>query len=129
MEARIAAKLVGSVLGMFVFWRISRRKYTIRGIQFSGAVGHSKCGRRRVPLNRTPNGSSSIVNRPTFFAFARGAAVMGEAGRGYTAASSGTDGKLGDLWQRVPERDGDICTAVSQSATRGRNDARALKAV
>lgn len=29
------------------------RKYTIRGIQFCGAVGYSECGRRRVPFGRT----------------------------------------------------------------------------
>ncbi|EGG4846168.1 phage tail tape measure protein [Salmonella enterica] len=40
--------------------------------------------------------SGSIVNRPTFFAFARGAAVMGEAGpEAILPLRRGTDGKLG----------------------------------
>ncbi|MEX8623382.1 phage tail tape measure protein [Salmonella enterica] len=40
--------------------------------------------------------SGSIVNRPTFFQFARGAAVMGEAGpEAILPLRRGTDGKLG----------------------------------
>ncbi|WP_410968618.1 hypothetical protein, partial [Salmonella sp. SAL4443] len=40
--------------------------------------------------------SGSIVYRPTFFAFARGAAVMGEAGpEDILPLRRGTDGKLG----------------------------------
>lgn len=66
--------------------------------------------------------SGSIVNRPTFFAFARGAAVMGEAGpEAILPLRRGTDGKLG-LWQQVPE--GWRClhrSIILQSATRGRN--------
>ncbi|EDS0772334.1 phage tail tape measure protein, partial [Salmonella enterica] len=81
MEARIAAsKLLGSVLGMFGAG--------------AGAGGGTPSGAyNAAALSVIPNAdggvyrsaglsqySGSIVNRPTFFAFARGAAVMGEAG-------------------------------------------------
>ncbi|EAA1916515.1 phage tail tape measure protein [Salmonella enterica subsp. enterica serovar Haifa] len=97
MEARIAAsKLLGSVLGMFGFGA------SAGGSTPSGAYSPAA-------LSVIPNAdggvyrsaglsqySGSIVNRPTFFAFARGAAVMGEAGpEAILPLRRGTDGKLG----------------------------------
>ncbi|EMG8412474.1 phage tail tape measure protein [Salmonella enterica] len=97
MEARIAAsKLLGSVLGMFGFGA------SAGGSTPSGAYS-------LAALSVIPNAdggvyrsaglsqySGSIVNRPTFFAFARGAAVMGEAGpEAILPLRRGTDGKLG----------------------------------
>lgn len=97
MEARIAAsKLLGSVLGMFGFGA------SAGGSTPSGAYSSAA-------LSVIPNAdggvyhsaglsqySGSIVNRPTFFAFARGAAVMGEAGpEAILPLRRGTDGKLG----------------------------------
>lgn len=97
MEARIAAsKLLGSVLGMFGFGA------SAGGSTPSGAYGSAA-------LSVIPNAdggvyrsaglsqySGSIVNRPTFFAFARGAAVMGEAGpEAILPLRRGANGKLG----------------------------------
>ncbi|HAU2960535.1 TPA: phage tail tape measure protein [Salmonella enterica subsp. diarizonae] len=97
MEARIAAsKLLGSVPGMFSFGAPAG------GSTPSGAYGSAA-------LSVIPNAdggvyrsaglskySGSIVNRPTFFAFARGAAVMGEAGpEAILPLRRGADGKLG----------------------------------
>ncbi|EOY8363803.1 phage tail tape measure protein, partial [Salmonella enterica subsp. salamae] len=97
MEARIAAsKLLGSVLGMFGFGA------SAGGSTPSGAYNSAA-------LSAIPNAdggvyrsaglsqySGSIVDRPTFFQFARGAAVMGEAGpEAILPLRRGTDGKLG----------------------------------
>ncbi|EBC6126179.1 phage tail tape measure protein, partial [Salmonella enterica] len=81
MEARIAAsKLLGSVLGMFGFGA-SAGGSTPSGAYSSAALSvipNADGGvYRSAGLSQY---SGSIVNRPTFFAFARGAAVMGEAG-------------------------------------------------
>ncbi|HGJ4364867.1 TPA: phage tail tape measure protein [Salmonella enterica subsp. enterica serovar Thompson] len=97
MEARIAAsKLLVSMMGMFGFG--------------SGAGGSTPSGAyTSAAMSVIPNAdggvyrsaglsqySGSIVNRPTFFAFARGAAVMGEAGpEAILPLRRGTDGKLG----------------------------------
>ncbi|EIW3687231.1 phage tail tape measure protein [Salmonella enterica] len=97
MEARIAAsKLLGSVLGMFGAG--------------AGAGGGTPSGAyNAAALSVIPNAdggvyrsaglsqySGSIVNRPTFFAFARGAAVMGEAGpEAILPLRRGANGKLG----------------------------------
>lgn len=97
MEARIAAsKLLGSVLGM------SGAGASAGGSTPSGAYSSAA-------LSVIPNAdggvyrsaglsqySGSIVNRPTFFAFARGAAVMGEAGpEAILPLRRGANGKLG----------------------------------
>ncbi|CSF06653.1 tail length tape measure protein [Shigella sonnei] len=43
--------------------------------------------------------SGTVVNRPTFFAFAKGAGVMGEAGpEAILPLRRGADGKLG-VWR------------------------------
>ncbi|EJL3590617.1 phage tail tape measure protein, partial [Salmonella enterica] len=81
MEARIAAsKLLGSVLGMFGAGA-SAGGSTPSGAYSSAALSvipNADGGvYRSAGLSQY---SGSIVNRPTFFAFARGAAVMGEAG-------------------------------------------------
>ncbi|EKI0424716.1 phage tail tape measure protein, partial [Salmonella enterica] len=81
MEARIAAsKLLGSVLGMFGAGA-SAGGSTPSGAYSSAALSvipNADGGvYRSAGLSQY---SDSIVNRPTFFAFARGAAVMGEAG-------------------------------------------------
>ncbi|EJI2433966.1 phage tail tape measure protein, partial [Salmonella enterica] len=97
MEARIAAsKLLGSVLGM--------------SGAGAGAGGGAPSGAyNAAALSVIPNAdggvyrsaglsqySGSIVNRPTFFAFARGAAVMGEAGpEAILPLRRGANGKLG----------------------------------
>ncbi|ENQ3859754.1 phage tail tape measure protein [Salmonella enterica] len=97
MEARIAAsKLLGSVLGM--------------SGAGAGAGGGTPSGAyNAAALSVIPNAdggvyrsaglsqySGSIVNRPTFFAFARGAAVMGEAGpEAILPLRRGANGKLG----------------------------------
>lgn len=97
MEARIAAsKLLGAVMGMFGFG--------------AGAGGGTPSGAySAAALSVIPNAdggvyrsaglsqySGSIVNRPTFFAFARGAAVMGEAGpEAILPLRRGANGKLG----------------------------------
>ncbi|EBA2989069.1 phage tail tape measure protein, partial [Salmonella enterica] len=80
MEARIAAsKLLGSVLGMFGAGA-SAGGSTPSGAYSSAALSvipNADGGvYRSAGLSQY---SGSIVNRPTFFAFARGAAVMGEA--------------------------------------------------
>ncbi|EAT1856530.1 phage tail tape measure protein [Salmonella enterica] len=97
MEARIAAsKILASVMGMFGFG--------------AGAGGSTPSGAyNAAALSVIPNAdggvyrsaglsqySGSIVNRPTFFAFARGAAVMGEAGpEAILPLRRGANGKLG----------------------------------
>ncbi|EBJ7453140.1 phage tail tape measure protein [Salmonella enterica] len=97
MEARIAAsKLLGAVMGMFGFG--------------TGAGSGTPSGAySAAALSVIPNAdggvyrsaglsqySGSIVNRPTFFAFARGAAVMGEAGpEAILPLRRGANGKLG----------------------------------
>ncbi|EJX0553910.1 phage tail tape measure protein [Salmonella enterica] len=97
MEARIAAsKLLGAVMGMFGFG--------------AGAGSGTPSGAySAAALSVIPNAdggvyrsaglsqySGSIVNRPTFFAFARGAAVMGEAGpEAILPLRRGANGKLG----------------------------------
>ncbi|EGW7723984.1 phage tail tape measure protein, partial [Salmonella enterica] len=78
MEARIAAsKLLGSVLAMFGFGT-SAGGSTPSGAYSSAALSvipNADGGvYRSAGLSQY---SGSIVNRPTFFAFARGAAVMG----------------------------------------------------
>ncbi|HHV7736008.1 TPA: phage tail tape measure protein [Salmonella enterica] len=97
MEARIAAsKLLGSVLGMF-------------GAGASAGGSTPSWAYSSAALSVIPNAdggvyrsaglsqySGSIVNRPTFFAFARGAAVMGEAGpEAILPLRRGANGKLG----------------------------------
>lgn len=97
MEARIAAsKLLGSVLGMFSFGA-SAGGSTPSGAYSSAALSvipNADGGvYRSAGLSQY---SGSIVNRPTFFAFARGAAVMGEAGpEAILPLRRGTNGKLG----------------------------------
>ncbi|HAF8818507.1 TPA: phage tail tape measure protein [Salmonella enterica] len=97
MEARIAAsKLLVSMMGMFGFG--------------AGAGGSTPSGAyNAAALSVIPNAdggvyrsaglsqySGSIVDRPTFFAFARGAAVMGEAGpEAILPLRRGANGKLG----------------------------------
>ncbi|ECG1712858.1 phage tail tape measure protein [Salmonella enterica] len=99
MEARIAAsKLLGSVLGMFGFGA-SAGGSTPSGAYSSAALSvipNADGGvYRSTGLSQY---SGSIVNRPTFFAFARGAAVMGEAGpEAILPLRRGTDGKLGGV--------------------------------
>ncbi|MFO2361716.1 phage tail tape measure protein [Salmonella enterica] len=97
MEARIAAsKLLGSVLGM-------------SGAGAGAGGGTPSEAYNAAALSVIPNAdggvyrsaglsqySGSIVNRPTFFAFARGAAVMGEAGpEAILPLRRGANGKLG----------------------------------
>lgn len=97
MEARIAAsKLLGSLLGMF-------------GVGASAGGSTPSGAYSAAAMSVIPNAdggvyrsaglsqySGSIVNRPTFFAFARGAAVMGEAGpEAILPLRRGADGKLG----------------------------------
>ncbi|EAY0746063.1 phage tail tape measure protein [Salmonella enterica] len=97
MEARIAAsKLLGSVLGMFGFGA-SAGGSTPSGAYSSAALSvipNADGGvYRSAGLSQY---SGSIVNRPTFFAFARGAAVMGEAGpEAILPLRRGANGKLG----------------------------------
>ncbi|EJL5806886.1 phage tail tape measure protein [Salmonella enterica] len=97
MEARIAAsKLLGSVLGMFGAGA-SAGGSTPSGAYSSAAlsvVPNADGGvYRSAGLSQY---SGSIVNRPTFFAFARGAAVMGEAGpEAILPLRRGANGKLG----------------------------------
>ncbi|EBJ4607976.1 phage tail tape measure protein [Salmonella enterica] len=97
MEARIAAsKLLGSVLGMFGAGA-SAGGSTPSGAYSSAALSvipNADGGvYRSAGLSQY---SSSIVNRPTFFAFARGAAVMGEAGpEAILPLRRGANGKLG----------------------------------
>lgn len=97
MEARIAAsKLLGSVLAMFGFGT-SAGGSTPSGAYSSAALSvipNADGGvYRSAGLSQY---SGSIVNRPTFFAFARGAAVMGEAGpEAILPLRRGANGKLG----------------------------------
>ncbi|EDQ2307490.1 phage tail tape measure protein [Salmonella enterica] len=97
MEARIAAsKLLGSVLGMFGAGA-SAGGSTPSGAYSSAALSvipNADGGvYRSAGLSQY---SGSIVNRPTFFAFARGAAVMGEAGpEAILPLCRGANGKLG----------------------------------
>ncbi|EGF8993428.1 phage tail tape measure protein [Salmonella enterica] len=97
MEARIAAsKLLGSVLGMFGFGA-SAGGSTPSGAYSSAALSvipNADGGvYRSAGLSQY---SGSIVNRPTFFAFARGVAVMGEAGpEAILPLRRGANGKLG----------------------------------
>ncbi|HFW3803609.1 TPA: phage tail tape measure protein [Salmonella enterica subsp. enterica serovar Thompson] len=97
MEARIAAsKLLGSVLGMFGFGA-SAGGSTPSGAYSSAALSvipNADGGvYRSAGLSQY---SGSIVNRPTFFAFAKGAGVMGEAGpEAILPLRRGADGKLG----------------------------------
>ncbi|EFU5480313.1 phage tail tape measure protein [Salmonella enterica subsp. enterica serovar Muenchen] len=97
MEARIAAsKLLGSVLGMLGFGA-SAGGSTPSGAYSSAALSvipNADGGvYRSAGLSQY---SGSIVNRPTFFAFARGAAVMGEAGpEAILPLRRGANGKLG----------------------------------
>ncbi|WP_141133802.1 phage tail tape measure protein, partial [Salmonella enterica] len=97
MEARIAAsKLLGSVLAMFGFGA-SAGGSTPSGAYSAAAMSvipNADGGvYRSAGLSQY---SGSIVNRPTFFAFARGAAVMGEAGpEAILPLRRGADGKLG----------------------------------
>ncbi|EGL4350720.1 phage tail tape measure protein [Salmonella enterica] len=97
MEARIAAsKLLGSLLGMFGFGA-STGGSTPSGAYSAAAMSvipNADGGvYRSAGLSQY---SGSIVNRPTFFAFARGAAVMGEAGpEAILPLRRGADGKLG----------------------------------
>lgn len=97
MEARIAAsKLLGSVLGMFGAGA-SAGGSTPSGAYSSAALSvipNADGGvYRSAGLSQY---SGSIVNRPTFFAFGRGAAVMGEAGpEAILPLRRGANGKLG----------------------------------
>ncbi|EJO9920846.1 phage tail tape measure protein [Salmonella enterica] len=97
MEARIAAsKLLGSVLAMFGFGT-SAGGSTPSGAYSSAALSvipNADGGvYRSAGLSQY---SGSIVNRPTFFAFAKGAGVMGEAGpEAILPLRRGADGKLG----------------------------------
>ncbi|ECT8098302.1 phage tail tape measure protein [Salmonella enterica subsp. enterica serovar Java] len=97
MEARIAAsKLLGSVLSMLGFGA-SAGGSTPSGSYSSAALSvipNADGGvYRSAGLSQY---SGSIVNRPTFFAFARGAAVMGEAGpEAILLLRRGANGKLG----------------------------------
>lgn len=57
--------------------------------------------------------SGTVVNRPTFFAFAKGAGVMGEAGpEAILPLRRGADGKLGGCGGYWWFRHGDVCPAV-----------------
>ncbi|EAS1588922.1 phage tail tape measure protein [Salmonella enterica] len=97
MEARIAAsKLLGSVLGMFGFGA-SAGGSTPSGAYSSAALSViPNAGGGVYRSAGLSQYSGSIVNRPTFFAFARGAAVMGEAGpEAILPLRRGANGKLG----------------------------------
>ncbi|PRV60072.1 phage tail tape measure protein [Salmonella enterica subsp. enterica serovar Weltevreden] len=112
MEARIAAsKLLGSVLAMFGFGT-SAGGSTPSGAYSSAALSvipnadggvYRSAGLSQYSgsiVNRPTffafAYSGSIVNRPTFFAFAKGAGVMGEAGpEAILPLRRGADGKLG----------------------------------
>ncbi|ELQ4284937.1 phage tail tape measure protein [Salmonella enterica] len=99
MEARIAAS---KILGGLFQWGMS----LFGGGWDSGALHDGTHGIPMPPKLNALGGvytssdlsrySGSVVNRPTFFQFARGAAVMGEAGpEAILPLRRGTDGKLG----------------------------------
>lgn len=99
MEARIAAsKILGGLFqwGMSLFgggWDSSALHDGTHGIPMPPKLNALGGVYTSSDLSRY---SGSIVNRPTFFAFARGAAVMGEAGpEAILPLRRGTDGKLG----------------------------------
>ncbi|HAE7124874.1 TPA_asm: phage tail tape measure protein [Salmonella enterica subsp. diarizonae serovar 48:i:z] len=99
MEARIAAS---KILGGLFQWGMS-----LLGGGWDSSALHD--GTHGIPMPPKLNAlggvytssdlsrySGSVVNRPTFFQFARGAAVMGEAGpEAILPLRRGTDGKLG----------------------------------
>ncbi|ECJ2423572.1 phage tail tape measure protein [Salmonella enterica subsp. diarizonae] len=99
MEARIAAS---KILGGLFQWGMN-----LFGGGYDSSALHD--GTHGIPMPPKLNAlggvytssdlsrySGSVVNRPTFFAFARGAAVMGEAGpEAILPLRRGTDGKLG----------------------------------
>ncbi|EJF3839865.1 phage tail tape measure protein [Salmonella enterica] len=99
MEARIAAS---KILGGLFQWGMS----LFGGGWDSGALHDGTHGIPMPPKLNALGGvytsselsrySGSIVNRPTFFAFAKGAGVMGEAGpEAILPLRRGADGKLG----------------------------------
>ncbi|ELJ4794602.1 phage tail tape measure protein [Salmonella enterica] len=99
MEARIAASKI--LAGVFK-WGMS----LFNGDWDSGALHDGTHGIPMPPKLNALGGvytssdlsrySGSVVDRPTFFQFARGAAVMGEAGpEAILPLRRGTDGKLG----------------------------------
>lgn len=99
MEARIAAS---KILGGLFQWGMN----LFGGGWDSGALHDGTHGIPMPPKLNALGGvytssdlsrySGSVVNRPTFFQFARGAAVMGEAGpEAILPLRRGTDGKLG----------------------------------
>ncbi|ENT3639082.1 phage tail tape measure protein [Salmonella enterica] len=99
MEARIAAsKILGGLFqwGMSLFgggWDSSALHDGTHGIPMPPKLNALGGVYTSSDLSRY---SGSVVNRPTFFQFARGAAVMGEAGPGaILPLRRGTDGKLG----------------------------------
>ncbi len=110
--------------GYVRLWRISRRKYTIRAYSSAAlsVIPNADGGvYRSAGLSQY---SGSIVNRPTFFAFARGAAVMERPVRRLYCRFVAVLTVSWGLWQQVPE--GWRClhrSIILQSATRGRNDA------
>lgn len=99
MEARIAAS---KILGGLFKWGMN----LFSGGWDSGALHDGTHGIPMPPKFNALGGvytssdlsrySGSVVDRPTFFQFARGAAVMGEAGpEAILPLRRGTDGKLG----------------------------------
>ncbi|HHS0829302.1 TPA: phage tail tape measure protein [Salmonella enterica subsp. enterica serovar Muenchen] len=99
MEARIAAsKILGGLFqwGMSLFgggWDSSALHDGTHGIPMPPKLNALGGVYTSSDLSRY---SGSIVNRPTFFQFARGAAVMGEAGpEAILPLRRGADGKLG----------------------------------
>ncbi|EEP9142075.1 phage tail tape measure protein [Salmonella enterica] len=99
MEARIAAsKILGGLFqwGMNLFgggWDSSALHDGTHGIPMPPKLNALGGVYTSSDLSRY---SGSVVNRPTFFQFARGAAVMGEAGpEAILPLRRGTDGKLG----------------------------------
>ncbi|EBV0465496.1 phage tail tape measure protein, partial [Salmonella enterica subsp. enterica serovar Newport] len=99
MEARIAAsKILGGLFqwGMSLFgggWDSSALHDGTHGIPMPPKLNALGGVYTSSDLSRY---SGSVVDRPTFFQFARGAAVMGEAGpAAILPLRRGTDGKLG----------------------------------
>lgn len=99
MEARIAAsKILGGLFqwGMSLFgggWDSSALHDGTHGIPMPPKLNALGGVYTSSDLSRY---SGSVVDRPTFFQFARGAAVMGEAGpEAILPLRRGTDGKLG----------------------------------